>query len=101
MLSDQGRTGMKRSIIHDPPDTIRAFIYCRRSREGGRSVERQEQDGLRGHSGTSVEHAGAAGVCMLRAWSWRAPSAADADVAAASLHARAAIPGHKRGPGLQ
>lgn len=38
---------MNRSIIHDPPDTIRAFIYCRRSREGGRSVERQEQDGLR------------------------------------------------------
>jgi DNA invertase Pin-like site-specific DNA recombinase len=25
----------------------RAFIYCRRSREGGRSVERQEQDGIR------------------------------------------------------
>jgi hypothetical protein len=26
---------------------VRVFIYCRLSREGGRSVERQEQDGKR------------------------------------------------------
>jgi site-specific DNA recombinase len=30
-----------------PPPVVRAAIYCRRSRRGGRSVERQEQDGRR------------------------------------------------------
>ena len=30
-----------------PPSAVRAAIYCRRSQHGGRSVERQEQDGRR------------------------------------------------------
>jgi hypothetical protein len=29
------------------PPLVRAAIYCRRSRRGGRSIERQEEDGRR------------------------------------------------------
>jgi DNA invertase Pin-like site-specific DNA recombinase len=52
------------------PPLVRAAIYCRRSRRGGRSVERQEQDGRR-----IATEKGWAVVAVYREWASASPYA--------------------------